>query len=135
MKAAKKLILTVAIALLQSVCLLSPQASDAHATLMLAKAGGASLSFTASPTRGTAPLAVQFEAALQENKSYTVEFGDGESSRDLNRTPCRAELCPTSETPLVIARHTYTSAGTYRAVLRDSNGPRATLTIVVAGGR
>jgi len=115
------------------IALLSPHPSDAVArTLTLA--ADASPSFTASPTRGTAPLPVQFEAALSQNKTYIVDFGDGSTLGSLSRSECRAELCPTPDTPLVIAHHTYTSAGTYSAVLSDSNGARATVTIVVARG-
>ncbi len=118
-----------------AIALLSSQPNGAHASLTLAMTGHTLPSFTASPTGGNAPLAVQFEAALAQNKTYTVDFGDGSSSEALSRAACRAELCPTPGTPLVIARHTYTSAGTYSAVLSDSSGERTTVTIVVAGGR
>jgi PKD repeat protein len=124
----------VGIALLLSPSWLSlrPSGTDA-AILTIAIAGDYSPSFTASPTRGVAPLPVQFEAALSQNTTYVLDFGDGSKAGALTRSPCKAELCPTPDTPLVIARHAYTSAGTYSAVLSDSNGARATATIVVAG--
>lgn len=117
------------------VALVSSLPSGAHALSAPEPTVDAAPSFAASPTRGSAPLPVQFEAALAQNKTYTVDFGDGSSSGALHRSPCRAELCPTPDTALVIAQHTYTAAGTYSAVLSDSSGARTTVTIVVAGGR
>ena len=131
---AKRLALAlVGIALLLSPSWVSlrPGGADA-APLTIATAGDASPSLTASPTRGVAPLTVQFEAALSQNATYVLDFGDGSKAGALTRGPCNAELCPTPDTPLVIARHAYTSAGTYSAVLSGSNGARATATIVVA---
>jgi len=134
MISAQPLTLARAIALLLSASLATSGPSVAHA-MTLAPSADASPSFTAAPTSGTAPLPVQFEAALAQNKTYTVDFGDGSSLAALRRSGCRAELCPTPDTPLVIAHHTYTSAGTYSAVLSDSSGARSTVTIAVARSR
>ncbi len=56
---------------------------------------------TASPSRGTAPLTVRFDASASTgtNLSYTWEFGDGHTTGGIS------------------PEHTYTTPGTYTAVL------------------
>jgi len=73
------------------------------------------LSFTASPTYGSAPLAVAFSintAAGYDMSGFSINFGDGQTG-----TPqtiyCFAAPC----NPAMIASHTYAAAGTYSAKL------------------
>ena len=85
--------------------------------------GGPTASFTADPTSGVAPLAVNFDASASSATgnasivSYSWRFGDGNSGSG------------------VFTSHTYTSEGSYTATLtvEDSNGNVgvATTTIVV----
>jgi PKD repeat protein len=78
---------------------------------------------TASPTQGTAPLTVNFDASNStdpdgDNLSYQWNFGDGNSSSD------------------AVTSHTYANAGTYTASLTAtdtaSNADTAAITITVA---
>jgi PKD repeat protein len=82
---------------------------------------------TANPTSGPAPLSVTFSAAGSTGAivSFTLDFGDGSS--------------PYSGTDLTVnISHTYTTAGTYTAVLtvQDAAGHTATdsKTITVLSG-
>lgn len=89
---------------------------------------------TATPTSGSAPLAVSFVAALPAstglaapNYNYTLAFGDG--STQTLACPAQSQSCTTT------ASHTYATAGTYTATLSNLNAPSATIlasvTIVV----
>ena len=82
---------------------------------------------TANPTSGPAPLSVTFSAAGSTGAivSFTLDFGDGSS--------------PYSGTDLTVnISHTYTTAGTYTAILtvQDAAGHTATdsKTITVLSG-
>jgi peptidoglycan hydrolase-like protein with peptidoglycan-binding domain len=74
--------------------------------------------FTASPMSGTAPLTVSFTGNKLKDPycySYLIEFGDGQG--DLFPENCEEGLCgPTRD-----MSHTYITAGTYVAVLREFN--------------
>jgi PKD repeat protein len=77
-------------------------------------------SFTASATRGPAPLAVQFtDTSTGGATSWAWDFGDGDPSADPNPS------------------HTYTSPGTYTVTLMAGNAGGAsepvTKTVVVTG--
>jgi PKD repeat protein len=62
------------------------------------------VSFTASPTIGTPPLAVQFnDTSSEDPTSWSWDFGDGYTSTDQN------------------PEHTYDSAGTYTVSLEATN--------------
>jgi PKD repeat protein len=91
------------------------------------------VSFTASPTSGTAPLAVSFNASgLSANANYTVNFGDGTSGQvQLNSSSCFYLGCGSYGGSV---SHTYSTSGTYTAVLISSNGTAVgTVTITVSG--
>ena len=78
--------------------------------------------FSAAPQRGLAPLTVNFIAHVSYNSeiTYDIDFGDG-SSDFMVREVCdggRAALGCTGEP---YRSHTYTSNGTYTAVLYQTN--------------
>jgi len=78
--------------------------------------------FTATPTRGDAPLSVTFNTWLSGFRvntiSYTIDFGDGTSERAAD-CPAPADACtgPGQNT------HTYASNGTYIATLNKITDP------------
>ncbi|MDO8514556.1 MAG: hypothetical protein Q7S50_03370 [bacterium] len=73
--------------------------------------------FTASPTSGPAPLAVNFRTSLSASNAnigtYNISYGDGSSTPNV-ACPNRASNPPTC---ITTTRHTYSSAGTYTATL------------------
>ena len=72
--------------------------------------------FSAAPTSGSAPLAVSFSGTVN-SAGYSIDFGDGTSSGDVR---CGHGGCPTSPSSSSVATaHTYNSAGTYVAKLRQ----------------
>lgn len=82
--------------------------------------------FSASPTSGKAPLAVQFRIQSTE-ATYTLKYGDGMSTQvkiprfewvDGSTSDADAASHPISG----MEHHTYTSAGTYTATLIGSCG-------------
>jgi PKD repeat protein len=75
-----------------------------------------SVSFTASPTSGAAPLTVQFTATAPQGTTLgnTVNFGDG-STGTLGFVP----VCSSCNAEGVVS-HTYASAGTYTATLTNN---------------
>jgi len=76
---------------------------------------------SASPTSGNAPLAVRFSGSVVGSSGYSIDFGDGATSGDVN---CANGGCPITNpgdptpTANVSVTHTYTSVGTYTAKLR-----------------
>ena len=78
--------------------------------------------FSATPTRGNAPLSVTFNTYLSgfrvNNVSYSIDFGDGSSERAMD-CPAPADACtgPGQNT------HTYSSNGTYIATLNKITDP------------
>src|SRR3989338_11222234 len=88
--------------------------------------GGWNQNFIASPTSGTAPLQVVFNARSAPGvsvSSYSVDFGDGDSEPMFNNAPqpyaASTGLDYSSQPPVTPmgAIHTYTSNGTYTAKL------------------
>lgn len=76
--------------------------------------GGNTLgNFSASPTSGAAPLAVQFTVG-GNGGIYTVDFGDGSAQASVNTIISQ---------PWVT--HIYSTVGTYTAKLETSGGPNA----------
>lgn len=93
-----------------------------------------SSNFTAMPTTGPAPLLVTFMEAYPASQMGSIDFGDGSvsdsstwQSHASDRIGCASDVyCSTV--------HTYTNAGTYHAVLKDSSGKvLASQTITVTG--
>lgn len=82
--------------------------------------------FSASPTSGTAPLAVGFNYRGVSRQQPTLDFGDGSSS-GMNAAP----ICATC-VPVHVASHIYVAAGTYTATLTANGQAAATITITVA---
>ncbi|HEV3245441.1 MAG TPA: PKD domain-containing protein [Candidatus Paceibacterota bacterium] len=73
-----------------------------------------SLTFTASPTSGQAPLAVSFSAPIGEAlanppTTYAINFGDGQSGS--------MQIVQGASSASLSAGYTYSSAGTYTATL------------------
>ena len=92
----------------------------------------------ASPAFGSAPLSVTFSTfvAQEETATYTVNFGDGTVSGPMIVRPSgiACTVNPPCFTGIVSTSHTYTSPGTYSAVLLNSFGTSiATTTITVVG--
>jgi len=92
----------------------------------------------ASPAFGSAPLTVTFSTfvAQEETATYTVNFGDGTVSGPMIVRPSgiACTVNPPCFTGIVSTSHTYTSPGTYSAVLLNSFGTSiATTTITVVG--
>lgn len=84
--------------------------------------GGNQERFSASPTRGDAPLTVVFDTWLSgfrvNTVSYAIDFGDGTSERAAD-CPAPADAC----TGPGQNKHTYTSNGTYTATLVKTEDP------------
>lgn len=86
----------------------------------LCNGGGVTTTFSASPTTGTAPLAVHFAVGeLPANSNMAamyVDFGDNQQANAQTiycfRAPC---------IPSMTADHTYTASGTYTAKLMQNN--------------
>ena len=77
-----------------------------------------SVTFSATPTSGWAPLAVNFNANGLSNSQYVISYGDGQNSGYLTAPACMNIYgCP------VNISHTYTIAGTYTAKLSKVPGP------------
>lgn len=76
------------------------------------------VSFTATPTSGTAPLAVAFAASGSDlgKGQYIVDYGDGASSGPVS-SYCTTVAGATTTSCSVQAGHTYQSAGAYTAAL------------------
>jgi hypothetical protein len=93
---------------------------------------------SASPAFGSAPLTVTFTTfvAQEETGTYTVNFGDGTMSGPMIVRPSgiACTVNPPCFTGIVSTSHTYTSPGTYSAVLLNSfDTSIATTTITVVG--
>jgi hypothetical protein len=92
--------------------------------------GNAPTIFTASPVSGTAPLTVSFTGNELKDPyyySYLIEFGDGQG--DLFPKNCEEGPCGTIRD----THHTYTTAGTYVAVLQEFNDAADCATGMVCG--
>jgi PKD repeat protein len=94
---------------------LAQTASDSHLVINISTGTGISAAAQSSATSGKVPFAVDFTAMAQGGTpaySYTWNFGDGASETTSN----------------TVIRHTYTTAGTYTAVLtaKDAVGAQAT---------
>lgn len=78
--------------------------------------------FSATPTRGEAPLSVTFETWLSgfrpQSIYYTIDFGDGTSERAAD-CPAPADACVGPG----YNKHTYTSRGQYVATLNKITDP------------
>lgn len=78
--------------------------------------------FTATPTRGDAPLVVSFNTWLSgfhiNTVSYTIDYGDGSNERAAD-CPAPADAC----TGPGVNSHTYSSNGTYTATLNKITDP------------
>ncbi|MDP2649166.1 MAG: hypothetical protein Q8P19_04720, partial [bacterium] len=80
--------------------------------------------FSASPTSGSAPLAVTFSGRVPVAGSYTIDFGNGQSqkisfSEGLCSDGTNLGICGLSLDGLL---YTYTTNGTYTATLVDPGG-------------
>ena len=79
--------------------------------------------FSASPTRGDAPLTVVFDTWLSgfrvNTVSYAIDFGDGTSQERAADCPAPADAC----TGPGQNKHTYSSNGTYTATLNKMTDP------------
>jgi hypothetical protein len=79
--------------------------------------------FTASPVIGPAPLTVQFPiptSLIYERTGATISFGDGDTYNLKDAKCFRVDL--SGQTTCTPVEHTYNSAGTYTAVLKESGG-------------
>ena len=87
---------------------------------------GGNKNFSASPTSGTAPLAVTFRTTTSpstNNGTYTVEFGDGTTGEIKSDPNAPRGICiegaggPCNGYNSLVTTHTYTANGTYVAKL------------------
>jgi PKD repeat protein len=109
-----------------------PQATDANGCTVPGHYNCTlNASLTASPTSGTAPLAVTFTGITPVPYSnYSINFGDGQSSGSLYSLSD-----PGVAGGEVTTSHTYQTAGTYASTLSDPSGDMlGTATITVSGG-
>ena len=81
------------------------------------------VNFSASPTYGSAPLAVSFSASgLSSGSQYIIDFGDGQNSGPIPGSDPSCPPNPNMGAPCTIggslsAKHTYATNGTYTAIL------------------
>ncbi len=100
--------------------------------------------FSASPTSGSAPLNVSFTGSISGNSGYIMDFGDGSPSTihgPLMVTCPSPGPCQQPDLTTVIETHTYTSIGTYTAILKkpissgcDPNPPAGSVSCMSIGG-
>jgi hypothetical protein len=76
--------------------------------------------FSATPTSGTAPLLVSFSGTgLTGGSQYIVDYGDGANSGPLTAINiCMGTRTNPAGCPRIGANHTYTSTGSYTAMLQ-----------------
>jgi FG-GAP repeat protein/PKD domain-containing protein len=96
-------------------------------------------SLSAAPASGPAPLAVTFEmpVAQGDTNTYTVNFGDKTSNGTMTIGPRRALPCRASVpcyTGGASTSHTYTSAGSYSAVLFNAAHVAVAAATITVGG-
>ena len=92
--------------------------------------------FFASPSSGAVPLTVAFSGRTPPS-GYTIDFGDNSGTQTFQGT----SVCPTSLSPCnmiastsaAITTHTYQSAGTYTATLKDPFGALIGQAVVTPG--
>ncbi len=81
--------------------------------------------FSATPTSGTAPLTVSFKTGpLDTSHSYVINLGNGTSTVAM-QDPAAAQCTASSTSPCTrsyVATHTYTSGGTFTALLQRVEG-------------
>lgn len=91
--------------------------ATANTTVVVGGTQNSSITFSANPTSGAPPLAVNFSAGgLTAGGSYYLNYGDGTNAQlSLISLPCYygAVSCPSSAN----TSHTYTQVGTYIAQL------------------
>jgi PKD repeat protein len=87
-----------------------------------------SVSFTASPTTGSAPLTTTFNTTLPGNGSFGLDFGDGSSGVAFSASQCSSTYVAACVPGPV--SHTYANAGTYTATLTNAQS-HAVLSVVV----
>ena len=76
-------------------------------------------SLSATPQTGPAPLAVTFTTNSIPMGTYSIDFGDGSTFGAPTSNGCTSTTPTTCQYQI---SHTYASAGTYTAILSDSNG-------------
>lgn len=84
------------------------------------------VNFSASPTQGSAPLAVSFSARSESNMPvsvYYIDFGDGSSAgmQGISGTCEVGTGGPCNGGNNMLASHTYSKAGTFTATLNKRN--------------
>lgn len=79
-----------------------------------------SISFTAAPTSGPAPLGVSFAGnGVSGGSQYIIDYGDGANSGPLAAIDvCMHLVDGSGGCPRVKASHTYAAPGTYQAMLQ-----------------
>lgn len=100
--------------------LTSSSATSTQPVQPIGPAGASStVSFVAKPLSGAAPLTVSFSASgLHAGPQYIIDYGDGTTSGPLAAVDVCMHLADGSGgCPRVGATHTYTTAGTYNAVI------------------
>ncbi|HUO50313.1 MAG TPA: peptidoglycan-binding protein [Candidatus Paceibacterota bacterium] len=110
------------------MCAMMMPAPQVVGTLTISVGTTTGTNFSASPTSGNAPLAVQFTSSAPQGSTIgsNVNFGDGTSGH-LGFVP----VC-SSCNAMGIVSHTYQSAGTYTAILTDNNNAQiGSVTITV----
>lgn len=77
------------------------------------------VTFVATPTSGTAPLAVSFHASgLSYGTAYVIDYGDGQNSGPLNTVEPPCAIANSAQcSPIITNSHAYSTSGTYTAIL------------------
>jgi PKD repeat protein len=106
-----------------------PLAARAQQPALAVNQDAPKVSFTATPTSGTAPLNVVFTlSSLPTARTETVDFGDGHGMAVCHTGPPYTSLPCLGST----FSHFYNSSGVYTAQLKDTSGlllASATITV------